>query len=62
MDSMNDVSYDLSSRLGHEMELKDEQKLAIEHLLCGRDVLCSFAHWFRQKFNFPAIRQDVSSK
>ena len=30
---------DLSARLGREMKLKDEQNQAIEHLLCGRDVL-----------------------
>ena len=36
---MNEVLFDLSARLGHEMNLKDEQNQAIEHLLCGRDVL-----------------------
>ena len=26
-----------------------------------RDVQCSFAHWFRQKFNFLTVRQDFNS-
>ena len=36
---MNEVLCDLSVRLGHEMKLKYEQNRAIEHLLCGGDVL-----------------------
>ena len=56
---MNEFYHDLSGRLGHEMKLKDEQNQAIEHLL---RCCCSFSHWFRQKLNFPAVRQDVSSK
>ena len=39
MDSMNEVLCDLLARLGYEMKLKNEQNQAIEHLLCGRDVL-----------------------
>ena len=48
MDSMNEVLCDLLARLGHELKLKDEQNQAIQHLLCGRDVLVVFAHWFQQ--------------
>ena len=46
---------DLSARLGREMKLKDEQNQAIEHLLCGRDVLVVFRL-------VSAKAQDFSSK
>ena len=52
---MNEVLCDLLARLGYEMKLKNEQNQAIEHLLCGRDVLVVFRL-------VSAKAQDFSSK